>query len=341
MSGAATHDHGAPGGRAALPGACPGHEHPRDHHHGAGAARPKPGSHDHSRHSRHGHGARDRRRLLLALALTLTICVVEVIGGYYSGSRSLLGDAQHMLSDVLGEVLALIGLAWAVRPADTRRTFGYQRVEILMALLQGAVLFTMATGVIWSAAHRLLQPPEIRTGLMLGVALVGLLANLASASLLHGSHNLNVRGAYLHVLMDLLSSVAVLLTGAVMWLSRGLYALDAITAIGIGLFIYYSAYRLAVDAVDVLLLAVPRGLDLSEVSTALRALTGVVDVHDLHLFALASERAVLTAHLVVPADAGAPEREALLRRGQALLAERFGIAHATLQIEADRCQYGC
>lgn len=297
------------------------------------------GAHDHAGHShRHGgaHGAAsgDRRRLLAALGLTLSICVVEVIGGFRSGSRSLLGDAQHMLSDVLGEVLALVGLAFAARPADARRTFGYQRVEILMALLQGAVLFSMATGVIWSAAHRLSRPPEIQTGLMLVVAAVGLLANVLSAFLLHGSKNLNVRGAYLHVMMDLLSSVAVLLTGAVMWFARGLYVLDSLTAIGIGLFIYYSAYRLARDAVDVLLLAVPRDLCLADVTDALRALPGVREVHDLHLFALASERSVLTAHLIVDAEAGTAQRDALVQASRALLQERFGITHATLQIEA-------
>lgn len=318
------------------------HAHGHAHTHGDGHDHGDEHGHDHDNDRGHGHShghGHDRRRLLLALALTLTICVAEVYGAYRSGSRSLLGDAQHMLSDVLGEVLALVGLSLAARPATDRRTFGWQRVELLLALLQGVLLFGTATAVIASAASRLGRPPEIQTGLMLAVAVVGLLANLASAALLHGSANLNVRGAYLHVLMDLLSSVAVLVTGLVMWLARGLYVLDAVAAIGIGLFIYYSAYRLVSDAVEVILLSVPRGLRLDDIRAALAALPGVSEVHDLHVFSVASGRSMLIAHLVVAAPEGG-SGDQVLREGARLLRERFGITQATLQLEGRCCQPG-
>jgi cobalt-zinc-cadmium efflux system protein len=176
----------------------------------------------------------------------------------------------------------------------------------------------------------------VQTGLMMAVALVGLLANVACALLLRGGHSLNVRGAYLHVLLDGLSSVAVLLGGAVMWLVPGLLLLDPLVSIAIGLFIYYSAYRLAADAVDVLLEAAPRGLDLSELERGLREVPGVRHVHDLHVWTITSGMHALSAHLVVECGElkGA---DALLKEVRQTLAQRYHIAHTTLQVEAVAC----
>lgn len=318
----------------------PGHDH--NHSHRGGAGHGHDHGHGHAHGHDHGHGGsrrEDRRRLSIALVVTLTICGAEFVGGYLSRSLALTSDAGHMLSDVLGEVLALFALLIAERPADERRTFGFHRAEILMALLQGAILFAMASLVIWHALQRLREPQEVQTLLMMGVALVGLLANVVCALLLRGGHSLNVRGAYLHVLLDGLSSVAVLVGGALMWRFPGLLLLDPILSIAIGLFIYYSAYRLAADAVEVLLEAAPRGMDLVELERGLREVPGVRHVHDLHVWTITSGMHALSAHLVVECDElkGA---DALLREVRRTLAERYHIAHTTLQVEAVACGEG-
>lgn len=329
----ARHEH-APGA-----GPCQGHEHEpgHDHDHGHEHDHGHDHGHGHKHGHGHGHGRRDdRRRLALALGLTSTLCVAEVIGGRLSGSLALLSDAGHMFSDVLGEVLALGALVLAGRPANERKTFGYHRIEILAALLQGAILFALASLLIWEAAHRLATPQPVQTGLMLGVAALGLLANALCAALLHGGHSLNVRGAYLHVLLDGLSSVAVLLTGVAMWLRGGLWILDPLISVGIGIFIYYSAYRLAREAVDVLLLSVPADLHLPAIERGLRGVPGITDIHDLHIFTITSGLPALSAHLVVD-RALQPSNDALLDQVKRLLSQQFAITHSTLQVESGLC----
>lgn len=273
---------------------------------------------------------------MIALALTLVTCVIEVIGGHLSLSLSLITDAGHMFSDFLGEILALLGLWIAERPADQRKTFGYHRIEVLMALIQGALLFGMASLVIWSAVHRLRAPPEVHTGIMLAVAAFGLLINAGCLLLLRGGSSLSVRGAYLHVLMDGLSSVAVLIVGGVLWLAPGLRILDPLLAIGIALFICYSAYRLAGDAVELLLLAVPRELDLRQVEAGLLDVPGIKQIHDLHIWTIGSGMHALSAHLVVDC-AQVAESDALLTLVKQHLKQRYRITHSTLQIESDVC----
>ena len=163
----------------------------------------------------------------MALALTFTILIAEVIGGIVSHSLALLSDAGHMLSDVAAQALSLIALAIAARPADRRRTYGYYRIEILAALANGVALIILAVWIFWSGYQRLRgDAPEIDLGIMMVIAAIGLAANLGGAWLLHGGESLNVKGAYLHVLTDTLSSVAVLLGGLIMWLAHGFYLLD-------------------------------------------------------------------------------------------------------------------
>lgn len=278
----------------------------------------------------------DRRRLWAALVVTSLICVAEVIGARVSNSVALLSDAWHMLSDVLGEVLALFALFLAARPAGPRRTFGYYRMEILMALLQGAILFVLASWVIWEAAHRLAAPPAVHTGPMLAVAAVGLLANGVCAALLAGGRSLNVRGAYLHVLLDGLSSVAVLLCGIAIGLSRRLVVLDPLLSIAIGVFVYYSAYRLTAEAVEVLLEAVPRDLDPEQITAGLLRLPGIVRIHDLHIWTIKSGMPALSVHLVVEGDR-VSGNDALLTSVKGFLAQHFKITHSTLQIESASC----
>ncbi|MCS6914012.1 MAG: cation diffusion facilitator family transporter [Myxococcales bacterium] len=296
-----------------------------------------PGHHAPCGHQDHEDFRRgDRQRLSAALVVTLSICIAEFVGGILSGSLALTSDAGHMFSDLLGEVLALLALVVADRPADERRTFGYHRIEILMALLQGAMLFALAGMVIWHGILRLRAPPAVQTGLMLAVAAVGLLANLVCALLLRGGHSLNVRGAYLHVLLDGLSSVAVLVGGLVMWVVPGMFVLDPLLSIAIGLFVCYSAYRLASDAVEVLLEAVPRHLDLADIERGLLSVGGIRHVHALHVWSIASGVYALSAHLVVECEE-VKRVDALLAAVRRMLTDRYRITHSTLQIEADAC----
>jgi cobalt-zinc-cadmium efflux system protein len=293
------------------------------HHHG----------HDHS-HDRPS----ERRNLSLTLAATSLILIAEIVGGWLAQSLALLSDAGHMFSDVVAQGLSLAAMIMAARPADARRTYGWHRLEILAALLNGLTLFALSGGILWSGWIRLRAPVEVHTGLMLIVAGVGLAANIFGAWLLHGAKSLNARSAYLHLLMDLLSSVAVLIAGAVMHFVKGVYWLDPLLSMLIGVFILYSAYRLIREAVDVLLETVPRGIDLGGVSSAIDHVSGVIAVHDLHIWTITSGLYALSAHIVV---AVAAERDQLIQRVNDVLRREFAIEHTTLQLESQDADHTC
>lgn len=280
---------------------------------------------------------RERQRLIASLSLTAIILIAEVVGGLWSHSLALLSDAGHMLSDLGAQVLSLLALAIAVRPADARRTYGYYRIEILAALANGVALLALAVWICWSALLRLRHGvPTIDVGIMIIIAAIGLMANLGGALLLRGSHSLNLRGAYLHLLSDTLSSVAVLLGGVVMMLVPGWTVIDPVLSIAIGLFVTYSAFRLVREAVDVLLEGVPGGVDLRGVTKALAAIEGVRAIHDLHIWTITSGMYALSAHIVID-DAHLTAPDGILVAAKARLLEDFSIAHTTLQIES--CAY--
>jgi cobalt-zinc-cadmium efflux system protein len=260
--------------------------------------------------------------------------VAEVVGGLLSGSLSLLSDAGHMLTDVSAQVLSLLALLFASRPADARRTFGYYRLEILSALANGVVLLLLSGFILWSAWGRLSSPPEVKTGLMLAVAVTGLAANIVAAWLLHGAHTLNVRGAYLHVLSDLLASAAVVVGGAIMMWKGGLYIIDPILGMVIAGVVIYGAIRLVREAADVLLEAVPRGVNLEKVREDVRGIEGIEDVHDLHIWTITSGMHALSAHIVVRSEALMTHNDELLKRIKEMLLRSHRIAHSTLQIES-------
>lgn len=287
----------------------------------------------------HDHGAtatgKHRRRLVVVLVITLSVVGAQVVGGLVSGSLALLADAGHMLTDAAGVAIALIAAALAGRPATDARTYGLQRAEILAALANAVLLGALAVWVIVEAVLRWGNPPEVATGPMLAVAVAGALANLVSLMVLRGGHkeSLNVRGAYLEVLGDLVGSVAVIVAGLVI-LTTGYTRADVIASVAIGLFILPRAWSLLREVLDVLLEATPRGIDLAQVRTHIRAISGVVDVHDLHAWTITSGVPVLSAHVVVDdecIDKG--------RSGQVLaalsdcLGEHFDTAHCTFQIE--------
>jgi cobalt-zinc-cadmium efflux system protein len=281
------------------------------------------------RHARLG----ERRRILLALGLTTVIFVAELAGGILSNSLALLSDAGHMLSDLAAQLLSLAALVLAARPSDRRRTYGYYRIEILAALANGVALFALSGWILYSAFHRLrVAPTPIDTRLMLPIAVVGLVANLVGAWLLHGGESLNVKGAYLHVLQDTLSSVAVIVAGVAMALLHGAWIIDPILSIGIGVFVNWGAWRLVRDAVDVLLEAVPLGIDLDAVSAAIHRQPHVVAVHDLHLWTLTSGIYALSAHVVVD-DEDLAHNDALLAHVNETLLHDYRIGHTTIQVE--------
>jgi cobalt-zinc-cadmium efflux system protein len=288
----------------------------------------------------HGHGhstatGQQRSRLLAVLAITLTVMVVEVVGGLASGSLALLADAGHMLTDAAGVGLALLAAAFAARPATPARTFGYQRVEILAAVVNALLLFGVAAYVFVEAVRRLAAPPEVSSGLMLVVAVTGLAANGVSLMLLRRGQaaSLNVRGAYLEVLGDMLGSVAVIVAALVIAFT-GFTRADAIASALIGLMILPRTWGLLRDALDVLLEATPKGVDLAHVRDHIAAIPGVVDVHDLHAWTITSGVPVMSAHVVVAdehlADGGGGR---VLDRLCDCLSAHFDVAHCTFQLE--------
>lgn len=287
----------------------------------------------HSHHHGSGHGAAHRRRLGWALCLSATYMVAEFVGGWITNSLALLADAGHMLSDVAGLGLSFFAVWIASRPSPSNRTFGYYRAEILAALVNGATLIAIAGSIFWEAVHRFTAPQEVEAPLMMGIAFGGLLINLASLSILHSGRdeNLNLKGAWLHVMMDALGSVGALFAGGAIWLFGWTWA-DPAASIIIGILVIYSSWRLLAEAVSVLMENAPRGIDVDEVFAALRGTPGVVEVHDLHVWTITSGLESLSSHVV--SDESRKHSE-LLADLRGTLHERFGIDHITIQIEPE------
>jgi cobalt-zinc-cadmium efflux system protein len=267
--------------------------------------------------------------------ITFVVLIAEVVGGLIAGSLALLADAGHMLTDSTGLIMALIAAALATRAATVRRTFGLQRAEVLAALANALLLVGVAAWVLIMAVERLRNPAEIRSGLMLAVAVVGVLANLAGLLVLRPaqSTSLNMRGAYLEVFGDLVGSLAVIIA-AVLILITGWTPFDAIASLAIVVLIIPRAWSLLRDVVDVLLEATPHGVDLDEVREHIRRVRGVVDVHDLHAWTITSGVPVLSAHVIVDHACISEGRsgEVLDRLGECL-GGHFDVSHCTFQLE--------
>jgi cobalt-zinc-cadmium efflux system protein len=279
-------------------------------------------------------GGRHRKRLALALVLIGVFFVVELVAGLLTGSLALLGDAGHMLTDVVGLGMALAAISVAASGRQhPQRSFGLYRLEILAALANAILLLGVAAYVLVEAMRRLAAPPEVAAGPMLAVAAGGLVVNLVAFALLRqgATESLNVKGAYLEVLADTLSSVGVLIAGVVLLVTGWPYA-DPLVAAAIGLFIAPRAWRLGAEALRILLQAAPEQVSVEAVRADLAAIERVVDVHDLHVWTLTSAMDVASAHLVVTA---ASDLHATLDRARVLLADRYRIDHATLQVEPD------
>jgi cobalt-zinc-cadmium efflux system protein len=279
----------------------------------------------------HVHGPATGRRLLAALALTLGFALVEAVGGLWSGSLALLGDAGHMFSDATALGIALFAAWLGRRPPSARHSYGFARAEVLAALINGLLMLAVVTGITVEAIARLQTPRPVAGGAVMAIAVVGLAVNaLVLAVLSRASHDLNTRGAMLHVFGDLLGSVAALLAGAVVYFT-GWTPIDPLLSLAIAALIVISTFRLLHEALHVLMEGVPRHIDLEQVGRSLAQVSGVRSVHDLHIWTAAAGAPALSAHVVVDNLGRWPETLEALR---AVLHSRYGIEHVTLQPES-------
>jgi len=311
------HDH-ALGGHAHAH--TPAHDHDHDH------------AHDHH----HGGDENNASRIGLAALLTGGFMVVELGGGIVSGSLALLADAGHMLSDFGALALAWIGFRMARRPATLQRTFGFRRFPVLAAFVNGMALFLVAAWIVYEAIVRLNDPHPVTSGLMLWIAVGGLIVNLMSFAVLHGADrdNLNVRGALLHVAGDLLGSLAAIIA-AVIIMTTGWTPADPILSVLVALIILRSAWSVTAQSAHILLEGAPAGVDLHHVIHDLSDhVEGVTDIHHAHLWSLDGRRSMMTLHARIRETASGPE---VIARIKARLSEVHGIGHATVEIETGAC----
>lgn len=288
-------------------------------------------AHNHS----HSHSETSERRVALAMWLTGSFMLVEAFGGWWSGSLALIADAGHMLTDTGALALAWLAVRFARRPADGARSFGYHRAEILAAFLNGAAMIALSVWIIFEAAIRVAQPVEVMATPMLIVAIGGLAVNIISFLLLHGAgDSLNMRGAAVHVLGDMLGSVAAVLA-AIMILQSGWMPIDPILSVLVALLILRSAWNVTRDAAHILMEGTPDGLDPATIASDLIAnVKDLKDVHHVHAWSLGSSRPVATLHAKI-ADCG--DADTAIAAIKARLGSQFGIAHVTVQIEQGAC----
>jgi cobalt-zinc-cadmium efflux system protein len=294
-------------------------------------------SHDHSQGHNHNHATNSRGRLKLVLVIVTVIMVAELIGGILSNSLALLGDAGHMLIDALALALSLFALTMAARPATPSKTYGYHRVEIMAALVNGVTLFGVAAYIFYEAYQRFLDPPEVDAPLMLVIASIGLVANLSCIFILRGANhgNLNIKAAFWHIFGDTISSVGVIAAGVIIAVTGWPYA-DPIIAVVIGVILLWGAVRLVRESVDILLEAVPAHISMDAVVNTLKAIPGVDEVHDVHVWTLTSDIHALSAHLMIQNQSVSGSAE-IVERVNSDLRRQFNITHTTLQMECERC----
>lgn len=298
------------------------HSHSHDHHGHAG--------HEHAAEPGSARSADHLRRLRLALGITLAILVAEVIGGIVSRSLALIADAGHVLTDAGALALSLFVLWFSRRAHPPHRTYGYWRLEILAAFVNGATLLLLCSWIIWEAVRRLREPQSIDGGMMLVVAFAGLLANIVAAWILHPASNdsLNIRGAYLHVLGDLLGSLGTVIAAVLVSLT-GWLAADPVASLVVTALVVRSAWRLVRESVDVLLDSTPAHISLGAVRQQLEAIPGIESVHDLHVWTVTSGVVALSVHAIVRE----PERHQHVLEHVHDALRLFGIQHVTVQLE--------
>ena len=273
----------------------------------------------------------ERSALKTALILTVVFMIVEFIGGVVTNSLVLMADAGHMLTDAAALGLSLFALWFCSRPATPAKTYGFFRVEILAALVNGAGLIVLSLLIFYEACHRIVNPPPVNSRLLLWIASIGLLVNLLSACVLHQCHHssINMKGAFLHVVGDAASSIGTIAAGILMWWKGWLWA-DPLTSVLVGVLILYSAWRLVKDSADILLEGTPAHINLVEVTDTLCRVDGVESVHDLHIWTLTSGIHAMSCHAVL---CGEKDRHKILEELSAIMRGHFGIDHTTIQLE--------
>jgi cobalt-zinc-cadmium efflux system protein len=266
--------------------------------------------------------------------------IAEVIGGIIANSLALLGDAGHMLVDGLALGLTLFALNIARRPATLTRTFGFRRVEIMVALINGSILGVVSIIIFYESYQRFLNPPEVRTPVMLAVAVIGLIGNVVSILLLRriGKMNLNIKAAFWHVFGDTLSSLGVIAAGIVILTTGWSYA-DPLIAVIIGLIILWGAVQLVRESTEILLESVPRQITVEKVIEKLKEINTIEEVHDIHIWTITSGIYALSAHLVIK-DLMVSQSASLVETVNSSLRKNFNISHTTLQLECESCPTG-
>ena len=276
-----------------------------------------------------------RQSLIRALIITGIWFVIELAGGFYTNSLALIADAGHMLTDMIALGLSLVALNMATRPATPEKTYGYVRAEILASLANGIFLVLIGSYIFYEAYWRLMNPPAVRSAPMLIVAGTGLVANLVTARILYRSHghNLNLRGAFLHILGDTLGSAGAVIAGVLM-LGWRWYLADPIVSVIVGLLVIYSSWQLVRESVDILLESAPRRMNVVEINAELESVAGVLSVHDLHVWSITSDVHALSCHVAVARTADASE---VLTALSHLLQDKYRIQHTTIQLEMEDC----
>ncbi len=299
--------------------------------------------HDHG-HGRHTHGlsitAGGKRDLLVALAITVLMMLAEIIGGLLSNSLALLSDAGHMFTDNLALLLSFFALKFAAMPATERKTFGFYRLEILAAFVNGIVLVLISCYIMYQAYLRIVNPQPVAGKLMLVIAAIGLAANLVGAVVLnkHSATSLNIRGAYLHILGDAFSSVGVVIGGVII-LYTGWYYVDPILSMLISLVIIYGAWALVKESVNILLESVPAHINIDRVAVEMQKIEGVREAYHIHIWTITSGVYAMSAHVIID-DQMVSRNRHLLDRISAVAAEKFKVMHVTIQIECEKCDLG-
>ena len=294
-------------------------------------------------HAHHGPGQRRpergyQRPLFIALGITTVVMIAEFVGGLLSNSLALLSDAAHMLADVLALLLSIVAFRFSSRPPTNRTTFGFYRLEIFAAQINGGILVFLSLFIFYEAYHRLLEPEPIKSLLMMIVAGIGLLANAASALALHKSSrkNLNVKAAFLHIMGDLFSSAGVIIGGTIIYLT-GWFAIDPILSIMIGLIILKGAYSVVKETATVLLEAVPKHINLEKLIRKVENIEGVESFHDVHVWTITSGLYALSGHVQIQ-DQRISESTQVMEDVKAYLSQRYHIDHTTLQFECESCE---
>ncbi|MGL4996865.1 MAG: cation diffusion facilitator family transporter [Deefgea sp.] len=302
------------------------HPHPHDRQQGHNA------QHDHTNdhsHHHHDHAApTSQKRLIFALAVTFGFAFIELAGGFWSGSLALISDAGHMMTDSAALLLALIANLIGQRPANAGKSYGYARAELIGALINSLTMMALVVWIIVEAVQRLLSPQPVNGMGVMIIAIIGLLVNVISAwQLSHDHDNLNSRAALIHVLGDLLGSVAAIAAGAVIYFT-GWMPIDPILSIAVSLLILRSTWSLLRQSTHLLMEGVPDGIDLNQVGAQLAAVKGIVEVHDLHVWSIGSKRKALSAHLIISDPLVWPS---LILQLNQMLETQYGIDHVTLQ----------